>query len=357
MAKLMAHVCNGLTGQRIDTIPMESYSYERCLSAGDSGSSITISLDGTFDPATLRGLIEPWRRIIAIERDGSLEYMGYSMGYPRYQRGQSSLTIRLVDLWSLLSHRGGWDHSYPNLEKWRITVTDTLPGLAEAAILRGRTGPALPSMAFPLTLVGGYSGPVFARRYYGYHMEMVTDILSDLMTEGLDIYFRPRWQTNGDADWLFQADANWSSGNVRDYSVTAPGSPISSFSEQIDATRVTNNARYAGEGSEQDMLVRSSRNTASPYPLLDRVTNVKQIDKVDPLVAMANQDLITYMMPTSQWEFSIAASAAVDVGDLALLHFDGDPVIPDGYHPRRVVKISGDESDFKTVSVQSTGGE
>lgn len=357
MSKLQAYVCNSLTGQQIDRIPMNAYAYERLLSAGDAASSITIPLDGTFSPAMLRGLIEPWARMIAIERDGVMEYMGYSMGHTRYQRGQSRLPLKLVDLWTLLSRRGAWDHSYPNLEKWRITYTNTLEGLAEGAILRGRTGPALPSMAFPLTLVGGYSGPAIARRYYGYHMEMVSDILSDLMAEGLDVYFRPRWAANGDADWLFQAGPNWSTGNTREYSVTAPGSPISEFSEQIDATRITNNARYAGEGSEQDMLIRSSRNTASPYPLLDRVTNVKQIDRIDPLVAMANQDLITYGLPTSQWEFSIAASAAVDVGDLALLHFDGDPVIPDGYHPRRVVKVSGNQTDFKTISVQPTGGE
>ena len=357
MPKLVAYVCNALTGQRVDTIPMSAYTYERCLSAGDASSSITIPLDGTYSPATLRSLTQPWSRMVAIERDGVLEYMGYSMGYSSYQRGQGTLTLRLADLWTLLARRGGWDHSWPNLEKWRITVTDTLPGLAEAVLLRGRTGPALPSMAFPLTLVGGYSGPVFSRRYYGYHMEMVTDVLSDLMAEGLDIYFRPRWATNGDADWLFQSDVDWSTGNFREYSVTAAGSPISSLSEQVDASRVTNNARYAGEGSEQDMLVRSSRNTSSPYPLLDRVTNVKQVDRIDQLVSMANEDLITYMMPTSQWNFSIAASAAVDVGDSVALHFDGDPVIPDGYHNRRVVKVAGNESDFKTVSVQSTGGE
>lgn len=357
MSKLQAFVCNALTGQRIDTIPMSAYTYERLLSAGDAGSSVTIPLDGTFGPAALRSLIEPWARMIAIERDGVLEYMGYSMGYSRYQRGQSRLPLKLVDLWSLLARRGAWDHTYPNLEKWRITYTNTLPGLAEGAILRGRTGPALPSMAFPLTLVGGYSEPTVARRYYGYHMEMVADVLSDLMAESLDVYFRPRWASNGDADWLFQAGSNWATGNLREYSVTAPGTAISEFSEQVDPTRVTNNARYAGEGSEQDMLIRSSRNTSSPYPLLDRVTNVKQIDRIDPLVAMANQDLITYMMPTSQWEFKIAASAAVDVGDSVRLHFDGDPLIPDGYHRRRVVKVSGDESDFKTVSVQPTGGE
>lgn len=357
MAKLQAFACNAFTGQQLDTIPMSAYTYERLLSAGDASSSVTIALDGTFSPATLRSLIEPWSRMIAIERDGVLEYMGYSMGHTRYERGKASITLKLADLWSLLARRGAWDHTAANVAKWKLSLSGTIPALAEAALLRGRTGPALPSMAFPLTLVGGYTGPTFTRKYYGYHMEMVTDILSDLIAEGLDVYFKPRWVGNGDADWLLQADVDWSTGVTREFSVTAKESPIVGFTEQIDPSRVTNNARYAGEGSEEDMLVRSERNASSPYPLLDRVTNVKQIDKVDQLSAMASQDLITYLMPTSQWDFKVTADTPIDVGDAVRLHFDGDPLIPDGWHRRRVVKVSGDESDVKTIGVQSTGGE
>ncbi|MBT2473315.1 hypothetical protein J7E68_01665 [Microbacterium sp. ISL-103] len=357
MAQLQAYVCNALTGQQLDRIPMKAYKYERLLSAGDASSSITIPLDGTFDAGTLRSLTQPWSRMIAIERDGVLEYMGYSMGHPGYRLGQRELTIKLVDLWSLLARRGGWNHSATNLEKWKVTYTASLAALADSVLRRGRTGPALPSMAFPLTLNGVPPGPAVTRSYYGYHMEYVADVLDDLMAEGLDIYFRPRWSGNGDADWLFETDIDWSTGITREFSVTAPGSPITGFVEQLDATRVTNNARYAGEGSEEDMLVRSSRKEASPYPLLDRVTNAKQIDKVAQLAAMAEQDLITYGMPTSQWEFQVTADTPIDVGDAVELHFDGDPVIPNGWYRRRVVKVSGDESEVKTISVQPTGGQ
>ncbi|WEK60498.1 MAG: hypothetical protein P0Y60_14450 [Candidatus Microbacterium colombiense] len=357
MAKLQAYVCNALTGQRLDTIPMSEYTYERLLSAGDAGSSITIPLDSSFGPAALRSLIEPWARMIAVERDEVLEYMGYSMGHSKYQRGQSKLPLKLVDLWSLLGRRGGWNHDAPNLEKWKVTYNATIPALAESVLRRGRTGPALPSMAFPLTLPGGYSGPVVTRTYYGYHQEMVGDVLNDLLAEGLDIYFRPRWAGNGDADWLFESDVDWSTGVTREFDVTAPLSPITGFTEQVDPTRVTNNARYTGEGSEVDMLVRSERNTTSPYPLLDRTTNVKQVDRVAQLSAMAAQDLVTFGTPTVQWEFQVTADTPIDIGDMARLHFDGDPLIPDGWYRRRVVKVSGDQSEVKTISVQPTGGE
>ena len=50
------------------------------------------------------------------------------------------------------------------------------------------------------------------------------------------------------------------------------------------------------------------------------------------------------------------ASEPVDVGDTLRLHFDGDPRIADGWYTRRVVKITGDLSGKKQVSVQPTGG-
>lgn len=355
MADLQAYSCNALTGQRQDAIPMSAFTYERLLSAGDSASSVTVPLDGTYSGTELRSLLQPWARMIAIERDGVLEYMGYSMG-GKYARGANAITVKLVDLWSLLARRGGWNHEAPNVEKWKVTYVASLAALADSVLRRGRTGPALPSMAFPLTLPGGYSGTAVTRTYYGYHMEYVADVLADLMAEGLDIYFRPRWSVNGDADWLFETGPTWTSGVTREFYVTAAESPVLSFSESVDPARVTNNARYAGEGSEQDMLVRSSRNTASPYPLLDRVSNAKQIDKVAPLSAMAEQDLITFGGPTVQWDFQVTAETAVDVGDAVRLHFDGDPWIADGWHQRRVVKVSGDQSNVKTIGVQAYGG-
>jgi hypothetical protein len=119
---------------------------------------------------------------------------------------------------------------------------------------------------------------------------------------------------------------------------------------------VTNNARYVGEGSEVDMLVRSNRNVESPYPLLDRITDKKNISNVNQLAALAGQDLVAYAQPTFQWNFKVAADTPIDVGDTVRLWFDGDPWIEDGYHDRRVVKISGDLSEQMTVSVQPTGG-
>lgn len=358
MTELQAYSADAVTGTVIDRVPFVGASFSRLLSAGDSGSSVTVPIDGTFTKTEMRTLYQHLSRLIIIEQGGRVEYMG-RIKTRGYRRGQSMLQIGLEDVWSVLGRRGGWDHSAPNVEKWSTSVTGPLSAQASAAIVRGRdVGPVLPTMALPITLPGGDTGPSVTRTYRGYHLETVGDVLSSLMAEGLDIYFQPRWIASGDADWLYRAGSNWQSGVVHEFYVTAEQSDVVGFSEESDASRVTNNARYVGEGSEQDMLVRSDRNTASPYPLVDRITQAKNVDDVGQLAAMAATDLITYGDPTFQWEFVVSADHPVDVGDKVRLHFDGDPWIADGWHDRRVVKVARSipGPDVKTISVQSTGG-
>lgn len=356
MAEFQAYSCDALTGAQIDRIPFSAFSYSRLLSAGGDGSA-TVPLDGTFTKTQLDDLLREWARIIVLERDGVVEYMGYVLG-ESYTRGRASTTVKLGDLWSLFGRRGAWDHHAPNVEVWKTTVTGNLAYQAAQAILRGRTGPALPSMAIPVTLPGAHPGPSVTRTYYGYNVEMIADVLSDLLAEGLDIYLKPRWISSGDTDWLFRGGPTWTSGVTHEFYVTAAASDVVGFSSSTDALRVTNNARYIGEGSEVDMLVRSDRNVASPYPLLDRTSQVKHISNPGQLSAMSVQDLTTYGTPTRQWDFSVLADHPVDVGDTVRLHFDGDPRIPDGWHTRRVVKVSASVPgpDVKTIGVQPVGG-
>lgn len=354
MAELQAYVCDAFNGTQVDRIPVSSFSYERLLSAAGNGSA-TIPLDGTFTKAELKSLTREWSRLIVLERDGVVEYIGYPVGVS-YSRGASSVTLKLGDIWTMLGRRGAWDHSAPNVERWSTSVTGNLGWQGAMAILRGRTGAALPEQSFPVTLPGGYPGPDVTRTYYGYHLEYVSDVLSDLLAEGLDVYFRPGWITSGAVTWWYQAGLAWGSGVTHEFYVTAAESDVAGFSESSDAMRVTNNAVRIGEGSEVDMLARSNRNMLSPYPMLERVTMAKQVTDASQLVAMVNQDLVTFATPTVQWDFKVPAGLQVDVGDTVRLHFDGDPWVDDGWHTRRVVKVSGDASSLKTIGVQPTGG-
>lgn len=356
MAEYQAYTCDSV-GNVYDRIPFSAASYSTLLSAGDSGSSLTVPLDGQFTMTEMRNHFRLWSRIIAIENNGVIEYAGYIVDRS-YQRGQSSLKLQLADAWTLFGRRGAWDHNAPNVEQWKQAVTGSLAFQAASAILRGRTAPASPSADMPVTLPGGYPGGAVTREYFGYHLETVSDVLTDLMDEGLDILLRPRWAADLQVDWLYQAGPSWSSGASHEFFVTAEQAGIVAFSESSDALRVTNNALRVGEGSEVDMLVRSNRNLASLYPLLDRTEMSKNVSNASQLNALANQDLVTFGEPTVQWEFTVSGDHVIAAGDTVRLHFDGDPWIADGWHERRVVKTAKTlpGPNVKTVSVQPTGG-
>ncbi|QNA93267.1 MULTISPECIES: hypothetical protein [unclassified Microbacterium] len=346
---------DAFTGAPIDELPVSSYTYDRLLSARGDGSA-TFPLDGTHTKAQLRDLLLHMARIIRLERDGAIEYMGYVNGRP-YRSSRTEIGVELVDLWTLANRRGAWDHNAPNMERWSTTITGSRAEHAGLALLRGRTGPALPDMRIPVTIPGFPTGTQVTRPYYGYHQEKVADVWDKLMAEGLDIYLQPRILPNGDGDWLMRAGDGWGSGVQHEFFVNARESDVADFEESSDASRVTNNARNNGEGSEVDMLIRSERNTASPYPLLDRITDRRTITEASQLSAISAQDLVTYGQPTFQWDLTVPASHPIDVGDTAWMHFYGEPWIADGWHERRAVKVAGGTaSNRKRVSLQPTGG-
>lgn len=358
MAELLTHVCDGITGVRVDTVPASARTYSRLLSAGDSGSQATIPLDGSFGKAALKSLLQPWRYMLAFERDGQIEYQGYIHGRG-YSRGSSTVNVPLGDLWSLMNARLAVDHSFANVEEWSQTVSGVLGVHLNTALVWARDSyTGSPDAFFPLTIPGVTpSGPSVSRTYYGYHLPTVTDFLNDLMEQGLDIYFRPGWGDPGAVGWVTNSGVPWTSGVTREFSATADRSPVTGFSETVDGIRMMNNSIRVGEGSEVDMLTISNLDMGSPLPLLERVTQSKTVTSTSQLSMMAGQDLITYGTPTVQWDLKVTADTPVDVGDTLRLHFDGDPWIDDGWHSRRVVKISGDMSDTKTVGVQPLGGD
>lgn len=356
MAVLQAYSVDAVTGSVIDRLPMSAFSYERLLSAG-GGGQITIPFESSYTKTQLASLVQEWSRIIVLERDGRVEYMGYVLGV-QYKRGASMVTLKLGDIWSMFGRRFAVDHTAPKVELWKTTVTGNLAFQAAQAVLRGRSGSASPDSQFPVTIPSFTGGVSVARTYYGYHLEYVSDVLDDLMTEGLDLYFEPQWASSGASTWWMRGGPAWSSGVSHEFFVTADRSEVAGFSASTDGARVTNNADRIGEGSEVDMLVRSNRNAASPYPLLELASESKTVSDPAQLAAMAAQDLITYGTPTSQWDMSVLGDSPVNVGDTVRLHFDGDPWIPDGWHTRRVVKVSASVPgpDVKTIGLQPTGG-
>lgn len=360
-----AYSVDTLTGVVQDAIPVSSFGWDRALSAGRS-MTCTIPLDGLdYSKTDLRALTAHWGRTIVLEHDSKVVAAGLvrNRGYR-----DRVLTLNLVDLWGLWARRGAWgDVPRPaNQELWSISYTNTTLGtLAKRAVQRGTAAFSapflLPEPSLPITLPSDVSGDL-SRTYYGYHFEFVADVLDDLMVEGLDIDFRPRW-VDGALDWEMRTDPaeyTW------EWSVTAAKAGVAGFREESDGSRMVNNAYLIGEGSERDMLVRSNRDVASVLPLMDRLESRKFVTSTTQAAAMANQLLDQYELPTDSWSFEVMASGDPDagvppVGDLRLgdtvrLGFFGDLWVEDGFHERRIVRLDGSLGERVTVTLQPTGG-
>ena len=353
MSKMVAWSCDAITGQKIDVFPVSAASYNRLLSAGGEGS-VTIPIRAEHTRAERRAAFSRWERIIVLEDDGQIRYGGYAIGGER-QIGAGTFEVKLQDAWTMFQRRGGWDRAAPITAQWSASVSGTRGVQAWRAIERGTVSGGQEKTRMPLSLVSSGGGSSVTRKYFGYNFEYISDVLSGLLDEGLDIYLEPRW-VNDRFDWGFRAGMAWGSGNVHEFAPLAAQPRITNLRETDDGARVTNNAGRLGEGSEVDMLGRSRQNFDSPYPILDRITPAKTISDPLQLEQMALADLALYGSPTVQWDLEVLASEGVDVGDTIYLPIFGDPWIEDGRHERRVVKVSGTTGPFVTVGMQPVGG-
>lgn len=345
--------CDAFTGEKLGVLPVSDMSWERLLSARGNGRA-TIPLDGSHSRADLNDLLLPWRRILALDRDGRVEYGGYVLGGD-YSQAKYTRQVVLRDIWRMFNRRGGWDRNHPYTAAWSTTVTGVRGEHGWQAINRGRNTGVLNRTRFPVTRAEVGGGEVVTHKVKGHLLEYISDILTNLMDEGLDVYMQPRW-LNGSFDWAYRAGMKWQSGHEFDLTVTTQDPDVIEFTEDIDADRVATNAGRLGEGSEVDMLARSRFNDDSPFPVLDLMTPSKTVSDALQLDSMALADLDLYGSPTVQRNFQVRASEGIDVGDTTWLHFDGDPVISDGWQRCRVVKVNGDLGEFVKIGVQPTGG-
>jgi hypothetical protein len=349
-----AYSVDTTSGAIVDRIAVSDFTWERALSAGATGQC-KIPLNGLdYTTAQLRDLTAHWKRTIVLEFNGDPVFAGLIRSRS-YENGV--VTLDLTDLWGLWARRGAWDQNDPTMVDWTVTYTSlSLGTLAKRAVGRGVSGPSSPTIDLPITFPADVSGS-WNRTYWGFHLEFVSDVLKDLMDEGIDIDFRPRW-VSGALDWEMRVNPALS---LWEWHVNAPDGGVSNFVEVSDGARMTNNARFVGEGSDTKMLIQSNRSLTSDLPLLDRIDFRKQIDDSGQLASLATKALDLFELPTVSWQFDVLADGdpALDyirLGDTARMWFDGDPWIVDGMQDRTIVKLTGSLNEAVTVTCHPTGG-
>lgn len=355
-----AYAVNAFTGKKIGPLPVAPSSrWEQALSAGTT-STLEVPLEdgpGALDAVTLAERTVHWATIGVLESDGVIRGYGY-MTEDDYS--DATLSITLDDVWTMLGIRLAIDHNHPHTEQWSTILRGKdLGSLARRVMDLGVTGPAMPDMRLPITLPPAVTGSL-ERPVYGYHLETVGAVLNALMDEGLDIAFEPRWLPDGRFDLLMRVGEPLSTGVVHSWKKSAAKPNVSGFRRRRDSRMVTNNARVVGEGSERDMIVRSTRNPLSALPLLDRVDTDKNVTEVRAAAAMASRALIDYAAPTEEWSWTSVNGPRlgdVHLGDTASISVHHDPVIQDGIYRHRIVRLSGDMASASyDVATQPTGG-
>lgn len=354
----MVTIVDTLTGAPITPVPVSDFSWARALSAGSTGSCTlpiaSSEFDG-YDGAELEALIaDNWSRTVVLDWDGDVVFAGGIVGQ---DWSDTTVTLQLSDIWGLWDRRGAWERDSSFVDDWAVTYTGiSLPTLAKRAVELATGGSWGPVSALPMTLPADVAGSLNRTRY-GYFLEFVSDVLEDLIAEGLEVDFRARW-VSGALDWEMVTDPTPAS---HEWVKNGPDGNMARFRRVSDGKRVTNNAIFVGEGSGETLIARSRPTDPSTLPALDRLEARKNISDPVALQAVADANGGRQEASTSEWSWVTLLNgspgiADIRMGDTASVVVSGDRWLADDTYERRIVRISGTLGEQVSVVCQPTGG-
>lgn len=354
-----------VTGEKQGEIPIpESFPWARVLNGMGSGSMKLQLADSAVKKVNVKALTEPVARTLVLEYDSIPVYEG-TIWRRKYSRNSRTLTVQHADAWSIIERRFAVNHYEGAVELWKATYSGiSLRQFIKYLMVLGLYGYDNSNMMLPITLPADETG-THTRTVYGYHLANLADSIEDVINEknGPDVDFRPRWLND-------KLDIEMRIGSTASPELTAgsyewhlnsekPGM----FDLEVDQTaeKLVTNMVAVGEGSEEDMLIRSERNVNPAYPHLERALSHKQESNPARLADLAAGGLKTYSYPTTEWGFNIPASGNPKVSSLLLggsgrVHVDEDDWIPRGRHDHRLVKYSGDLTEKVQLALQPHGG-
>lgn len=309
------------------------------------------------------GLLEPLKRALVVEWDGTPVYGGVILKHS-YSRDTQTLTTPLADaMWWVLRRRHllasrGSDAAARNIE-WRNLTYGTL---VKRAIQQAQAGG--PEYALPIVVPADDAG-VHSETLYGYHMPIAAELIEDITAKdmGPDVSFRPRWTAAGTIEWVRLSDPfDQSTYPVYELHVSAPESGITNLRSETDASNVTNRLFGLGEGTEKNMLVEPVADTTSRYLPLERSVAFKQESDRGRLRSLAQAELSTTNAPTVQVSMDLPADGTPNAAQIRLNGMvrwiaTDDPYLSPTWNEARVIELSGNTSTNRIhVELQPLGG-
>lgn len=364
-------VTDTVTGVKQQRLPVSAFTWSRVLNGGGSGSATVQLSDSVTRLLDVKTLTIPAKNTLVLESTHGLAF-----GVPpvvvyagviwsrTYDHPTATLTIQHSDIWSLLNRRLAIDKTVP----FSAVVHQTYTAVSSATLVKrlitlAVTGAADMNLGLRITKPADEVGPI-TRTNYGYHMNVLGDLLDGLMNEdgGTDIDFAPRW-VSGELDYLMRtgtvAVPKLTAG-LYEWNLQAEQSGLVGLSVTEDANKLATSAYAVGEGSEEDMLVYSDRVISPQYPGIDHIESYKTVDNAYALSAKAVGDLIAFKQPTAQTSFSVLASGtpavtALQLGGTVKVWSKGDLWLADGFTSSRLIEFSGDLSENVKLEFQPGG--
>lgn len=356
-----------VTGVKQAVLPMATMTWGRALNAGTEGVATIVLSDA--NGLDVRGLTHKLRRSLVLEwiavgAAPEVLYAGIILDRS-YDPASGVLTISHSDIWWMWQQRLAVDHFAAHVE----TSSQTYTSLSLGTIAKKNTQLAITAdpifnyglpVSFPADVAGAYT-----RTYYGYSLEYLADILSDIISEenGPDIDFVPRWVSDK-LDILMRhgsAGTPRLGGSTWEWNLGVPEPGIAPISFLEDARKVITNSVAVGQGSEVSMLTRSQPTTNPLNPATERVGLYKNVSDTDQLADLSRGDQATFQYPTDQSSARIPVEGSPDVSQLALgdtfkLWIQADLWLADGYQTSRLIGFEGDLGEWIVPTLQPTTG-
>lgn len=344
------------------------------------GGSVTVPLGGNgMSAADIEELSQPWRWSWAVcFGDNYVCQAGPVIG-ELMEDTQNYTTVTFAGIWKLFAKRllfpagftGGnpatiaADTSYTNLTYRQIAANIISTSLAR--------GPA------PIVLPPADPADAHAMHYFGYDMNIVADMLTNLtaLVDGPEIEFRPQfdptqpgylqWVMRVGAPRLGQLGSSW----VWDYGARGA---VQSLAHSRDGSQMTFSDYTRCSGSQYGLLVGNGQNLglAAGYPLLEDVNG----DHTNVTVAATAASYAQQWVNTYQYAVNTPAAIVrvdahdlsgrltgsptldqVAVGDTATFAVEDHRRIPDGIYTHRITAVGqGGNYDTAALTLQPVVG-
>lgn len=377
-----------LTGRRIEDLPYLSYRWSRQVATPEQFSVVANMADPDTQALNLRNSATPGKTLISIvEENAGGEWFAAAGGtdVPTYDGDVQGLTLPGAGLAAFFAERNVLPVAALTIDPSLFIIPDpldatkTIPnpllGTAISGVDYGTMMKRLlqqmqtwPASAFPIVFGADVVG-TYTKSWDGVDFKKVADAITDIanLQAGVEWRLQPRYQSDRrGVEWVHQTGTvgqpKLASMSVWRWTVGAVQGSTKGLKVGYDGSSLGSVSWATGGRSADVALVArasSSMLTDAGYPLREVVdSSHSDVTDVATLLGYAQKNLMANQGAVEQLSFQVRKNEAPYLGqyvegDFCVITSEGDPFYPDGEHSRRITALSGDQSDWVTITTEA----